>query len=85
MEDIKEKVKDIIREQFDIRVNNMNEDKDVSLLSGEVSLYPKQMVYMVLYIEKLYDIKFSENDFDNAEFYSLNGFCKTIYGYVENK
>ncbi len=84
MEHIKKKVKNILKEQFDINVDSIESD-DISLFSVEIHLDPRELVYFVLYIEKLFDIKFSENDFDNAEFYNLNGFCKIINSYSNSK
>ena len=84
MEDIKNKVKNLLKEEFDVNADKIEND-NVSLLTGVIHLDPRQLVYFVICIEKIFDMKFSDHDFDNVEFYNLNGLCNIISTYCTNK
>lgn len=84
MEGIIKKVIEVLNEQTDSRTYDAS-IIDKSLFSVDVNLDPIQMVYLVLYVERFYGIRFTEEDFDSAEFFTLRGFCNKLYNYTVSK
>lgn len=84
MENIREKVKSILRNDFGVK-DDIVIDDNTSLLVGSIALDAKMLVYLVLCAERDFNIKFSDKDFDDNRFYSFGGFCDAISNYCGNK
>lgn len=85
MNDIREKVKSILISEFDVKNDRIKDSEDISFFLANIAFNPKSFIYFVLYIEKAFGIRFSENDFDNENFYNLSGFCDILSDYCKIK
>jgi hypothetical protein len=84
LENIREDILDILKNHFDIEYRNTDDYDSLNFFSMNMKLNIRNMVYMVLLLEKKYNIRFTENDYDSSEFYTLNGLCKILFDHIEN-
>lgn len=55
---------------------------DVSLFGSEWSLEPRDIVYLFLFIDEKYDIRFKANQINEIDFFTLNNIAHAIYNHV---
>ncbi|WP_303789195.1 hypothetical protein [Ruminococcus flavefaciens] len=79
MNDLQNELLSIIRDRLKIKINDTAEDiTEKNIFGHEVNFIPLDMVYFMLIIEKKYGIRFTEEDFDSPEFYTIKGISGII-------
>lgn len=69
---IEERLKKILWDKFNIDLSFWDENKvDADLLSTTVGLVPRDLIYLLYYVEKEFNIKIKDEDIINRKFSSL--------------
>ena len=76
MENIINKLKDILYEITERKFDDT--DIEVSLFSGECALEPRELVYLMLFIERDFKVVFSASEINEFDFYTLKNISQAI-------
>lgn len=81
MERINKKLLSILSSSFSKNITDEKND-DLNFFDSKVNLSALDMIYLVLLLEREFSIKFTEQDFDNTNFYTIKGMCETILSHI---
>lgn len=54
----------------------------MNLFCSLINFDPRDMIYLMLLLERKFNIKFQESDFDNNDFYTIKGISEIITSYI---
>lgn len=85
-EDIKNRMKGILKSRFALDIDAIKEDfGDKKLLGREFGMNPRDLLYLFFDIEKEFAISIPQESIATGEFSTYNGICKIIYNELKKK
>ena len=82
MEEIFNRLCSILKERFDIDIDPSNKEIcDMPVFSTKIGMSARALVYLIVILEKEFDITFAPETFDSEEFYTLNNIAQSIAVY----
>ena len=83
MENIQNDVFAIIKDKLKIDLNGKESDlSEKNIFSNEINVTPINLIYLMVLIEKKYGIRFTEEDFDSSDFYTIKGMSSIIMAHI---
>ncbi|MCL2313622.1 MAG: hypothetical protein FWC41_14295 [Firmicutes bacterium] len=79
-EEISKSIISILKTDFSVRISNT--DYDINLFTPKFNFKPRDMIYLMILLEKKYQIKFSIDDIDNLSFYTIYGLSNIIMHHI---
>lgn len=76
MESIENVIVSLLNKIYGNQRFNKLPDSDLNLFGYEIALVARELLYIVIEIEKAFSFKFTEEDFTDPGFYTIEGFIK---------
>ncbi|MGV6994675.1 hypothetical protein ACUZ9P_02135 [Desulfovibrio sp. QI0430] len=82
MESIENIIVSLLNKIYGNQRFNKLPDSDLNLFGYEIALVARELLYVVMEIEKTFSFKFSEEDFIDPDFYTVKGFIKKAQSHL---
>lgn len=83
-EDIRENIKNLLQDRFDIPEEYPSEENDDFFgLSGLIA--PRELTYLAYMLEQMYGIQFGMEEYDDSRFYSLTGLSEIVANMINEQ
>lgn len=83
MKKVYDEIFDIMNNDFDMKLDRNNDEiKKMNLFCSLINFDPRDMIYLMLLLERKFNIKFQESDFENNDFYTIKGISEIITSYI---
>lgn len=79
MKECYERIYNILKDDFEIDFDKDEEDiNNEGIFGYKIGLSARDLVYLIVILEKEFNIKFDYEDFDSDSFYTIRGIADTI-------
>lgn len=79
MKDVCNRIFDILKDRFEIDIDRSEHNIcEAGIFGSRIGLYSRDLVYLLVILEKEYDMKFDEKYFDDESFYTVRGVAEAV-------